>query len=86
MVGATSAALGALSASTLRFERAAARMGASMEEGGVSDVALAAGAVGTSDAMVQMAAARFTLMASLRAAAATNEMLAETLQLGAPRG
>ena len=82
MVGGMSAALGGLSASSLRFERAVERLGAATAEGGGSDVALAGGATAVTDAMVQMAVARFSFMASLRAASATNEMLAETLKLG----
>jgi hypothetical protein len=84
MVGGISAALGGLSTSALRFERAAGRLGAATGEGGGSDAAIAGGATATSDAMVQMAVARFSFMASLRAASATNEMLAETLRLGDP--
>jgi hypothetical protein len=36
------------------------------------------------DAMVHTAVSRFSFMAALRAASATNEMLAETLKLGDP--
>ena len=81
MIGGISAALGGVTASTARYEQAAARVSASSMEGG-SDVAIAAGAAVTSDAMVQMAVARFSLLASLQAARTTNEMLAETLRLG----
>ena len=84
MVGGISAALGGLSASTLRFDRAVERLGAATAEGGGSDAAIAGGASAMTDAMVQMAVARFSFMASLRAASATNEMLAETLKLGDP--
>jgi hypothetical protein len=82
MIGGMSAALGGLSASTLRFDRAVERLGAATAEGGGSDAAIAGGVSTTTDAMVQMAVARFSFMASLRAASATNEMLAETLKLG----
>ena len=80
MVGGMSAAMRGLSASTLRLDRAAERLGAATVEGG-SDAALAGGASAMTDAMVQMAVARFSFMASLRAASATDEMLAETLKL-----
>ena len=81
MVGGISAAMGGLSASTLRFDRAVERLGAATAEGGGSGAAIAGGASATTDAMVQMAVARFSFMASLRAASATNEMLAKTLKL-----
>ena len=84
MVRGMSAALGGLPASALRFERAAGRLGAATAEGGGSDPAVAAGAAAMTDAMVQMAVSRFSFMAALRAASATNEMLAETLKLGDP--
>ena len=84
MVRGMSAALGGLPASALRFERAAGRLGAATAEGGGSDPAIAGGVSATTDAMVQMAVSRFSFMAALRAASATNEMLAETLKLGAP--
>ncbi len=82
MVGGISAAMGGLSASALRFDRAAERLGVATAEGGGSDAAIAGGASAMTDAMVQMAVARFSFMASLRAASTTNEMLAETLKLG----
>ncbi len=42
------------------------------------------GVAAVSDAMVQMATSRFAFVASLRAAEASNEMVAQALQLGEP--
>jgi hypothetical protein len=67
-IGGMTAALQGLSLHQARFERAAAR---------VVESASPAGTVAASDAAVGMAAARYAVLASLRAAQTTNEMVAE---------
>ena len=74
-------AAGASATTDAMVQMAVERLGAATAEGGGSGAAIAGGASATTDAMVQMAVARFSFMASLRAASATNEMLAKTLKL-----
>ena len=89
IAGPTNAARG-VSLATARFDRAAQQVAtagaeAAQSEGGDAGAAATAAAavgVGLPDAMVQMATARFALLASLRAAAATNTMVAEAIALG----
>ena len=70
-IGGTTAALRGLSLHQARFEQAAAR---------AAESASPAGTVAASDAAVGMAAARYALLASLRAAQATNEMVGEAMR------
>ena len=76
MIRGVSSALGALTASSARFERAAVGVASSTT---VDPTAMAAGGVATSEAMVSMAAAQFALMASVRAAEASTEMVAQVV-------
>lgn len=82
MVGGVSAALRGLSTSSARFEQAAARVAGSTTP---DAAAMAAGGVGTSDAMVQMAVAQFAFLASVRAAQASTEMVGQALGLAGER-
>ena len=79
MIRGISSALQGIQTGQARFERAAVDVAGATS---ADPVAMAAGATGVSDAMVQMAVARFALMASLRAAQASNAMIGETLRLG----
>ncbi len=60
--------------STATVSRAAQSLAAAAPDG--------QGAPALSDAMVQMANAKFAMMASLKAAEASNEMVAQTLKIG----
>lgn len=83
MIGGISAAVRGVAASSARFEQAVGRMAAATSPDAAADAStVAAGSVGISDAMVQMATARFAFVASLRAAQTTNAMLGTAMQLG----
>jgi len=87
IAGLTNAVRGAALA-TARFDRAAQQAAAAGTDaagsGGDAGAAVAAAGVALPDAVAQMAVSRFSFMASLRAASATNEMLTEMLKLGDP--
>jgi hypothetical protein len=70
-IGGMTAALRGLSLHQARFEQAAAR---------VTERASPDGTAAMSDATVGMAAARYAMLASLRAAQATNEMVADAVR------
>ena len=70
-IGGMTAALQGLSLQQARFEQAAAR---------VTESATPGGTVAMSDAVVGMAAAQYAMLASLRAAQTTNEMVAEAVR------
>ena len=79
MIRGVSSALGALTASSARFQQAAVRVASSTT---ADPAAIAAGSVDMSDATVQMAAAQYAMLASLRAASASTEMVADMLKIG----
>jgi hypothetical protein len=81
MVGGVSAALRGMAASSARFEQAVARVAGSTTPDAPT---VAAGGAATSDAMVQMAVAQFALLASVRAAQASTEMVAQAIGLAGP--
>ena len=85
IAGLNNAARG-VSLATARFDRAAQQVSSGAEsataEGGDAGATAEAVGVGLPTAMVQMATSRFALLASLRAAAATNTMVAEAVALG----
>jgi len=85
IAGLTNAVRGAALA-TARFDRAAQQAAAAGTDaagnGGDAGAAVAAAGVALPDAVAQMAVSRFALLASLRAAAATNTMVAEAIALG----
>jgi hypothetical protein len=84
IAGLTNAVRG-VALATARFDRAAQQAAAAGSDaagdGGDAHAAAAAG-VALPDAVAQMAVSRFALLASLRAAAATNTMVAEAIALG----
>ena len=85
MIGGVSAALRGVAVSSARLEQAVGRMGAAVDaDASASPAAVGGGVAAVSDAMVQMAVSRFAFVASLRAAQASNEIVAQTLQLGQP--
>ena len=81
MIRGVSSALGALTASSARFEQAAVRVASNTT---ADPAAIAEGSVAMTDATVQMAAAQFAMLASLRAASTSTEMVAEMLQRANP--
>jgi hypothetical protein len=88
MIGGISGAFGGMSLAAARFDRAATQVSASAES--MADPASAGVDIGgMGDAMVQMAIARFAMLASLHVAVTSNEMVRQALELGghtAPRG
>lgn len=87
MIAGLSNAVRGASLAAARFDRAAQQVATSATEATTAEgadagaVAEAVG-VGLPEAMVQMATQRFALLASLRAAASTNAMVAEAVALG----
>ncbi len=64
-----------------RFDRSAATVSRASQS--LADASPdGTGAPALSDAMVQMASAKFALMASLKAAEASNELVSQTLKIG----
>ena len=81
MIGGIGSVAGAVTAAAARFDRAAVGVVSAAESEAEPDVASASG--GLSDAIVAMAVERFALLASLQTARVSNEMIAQSLQLGA---
>ncbi|MDF1506120.1 hypothetical protein [Roseisolibacter sp. H3M3-2] len=69
--GMTSAALQGITQNQARFERAAGRVAESASPAGTADVA---------GAVAGMAVAQYAMLASLRAAQSTNEMVADAMR------
>ena len=82
MIAGLSNAARGVSLATARFDRAAQNVTEAASDGGDAGATAEAVGVGLTDAAVQMATSRFALLASLRAAAATNTMVAEAVALG----
>lgn len=86
MIPGVSAALRGMAASSARFDQAVGRIAAGTTPDATPDAtATAAGGAALTDATVQMAVARFAFLASVRAAQASTEMVAQTIGLARDR-
>jgi len=82
MIAGISSSFGGVSAAAARFDVAAGRVSAATETLANPDTMDVGGTSALSDAMVQMAVARFAFLASIHVALTTSDMVSQALQLG----